>query len=315
MSNPHPHKHPLPNVMTVADFHQRFGADAACLDHLKTIRWGDQLERFQCPACGHTHGWWLPTRQLVECTECHRQTSVTAGTLFHRIRLPLWKWFWAIYQLAQDKKGIAALELAKQIHVCYQTAWLMLHKLRRAMQARNQRYLLQGVVEVDEGYVGGDAEGTGTTGRGSANKTPVAVAVELNEAGKPGRVAMDALAKVDGHRLRKFAEQTIEKGSTLRTDGWGAYKAVANAGYRHKATVTGGGPKAVEKFPWIHTFIGNMKRMLLGTYHHASPKHLNGYLSEFAYRANRRWQESRLFDRLIVAALGVKAVTFKELTT
>lgn len=313
------HKPPLPKVLTVAQFHQNFGTEEACLAKLRELRWGTNLERFACPACGHRHGWWLPARQLVECRDCHHQTSVTAGTVFHALKTPLWKWFWAAYQLAQDKKGIAALELAKQIGVSYTTAWLMLHKLRRAMRRRNQGYVLQGIVEVDECYVGGQTEGTKNApalrGRGAEHKTPVAVAVELDEVGKPRRVAMDTLAKVDGHSLRKFAEKSIAKDSTLRTDGWGAYKRVAKGGYKHRATVTGSGAKAVEKFPWIHTFIGNMKRMILGTHHSVSPRHLANYLAEFAYRANRRWLEANLFDRLLVAAVNSKAVTYRQLTT
>src|SRR3970282_651350 len=99
--------------------------------------------------------------------------------------------------------------------------------------------VLKGLLEVDESYVGGVAEGI--RGRGAAGKTPGAVALELNETGKPGRMAMSTLAKVDGHSLRKFAVQSIEKGSTLRTDGWGSYRRVAKAGYQHKATVTGSG--------------------------------------------------------------------------
>src|SRR5210317_197715 len=129
-------KLPIPSVMNVADFMARFGTHEACLEHLRKVRWGENLECFACPACGHAHGWWLARRQLVECCDCHRQSSVTAGTVFHRIRSPLWKWFWAIYQVAQDKKGIAAMELAKQVSVSYSTAWLMLQKLRRAMRRR-----------------------------------------------------------------------------------------------------------------------------------------------------------------------------------
>ncbi len=313
------HKTPLPKVLTVAEFFQQFGTEEACLARIKQLRWGDNLERFVCPACGHARGWWLPTRELVECCNCHHQVSVTAGTVFHAVRTPLVKWFWAAYQLAQDKKGIAALELAKQIAVSYTTAWLMLHKLRRAMRQRNQCYALAGLVEVDECYVGGVAEGTKDTptprGRGALKKTAVAVALELDQAGKPRRVAMDTLAKVDGHSLRKFTQKSVAKGATLLTDGWSAYKAVAKAGYKHHATVTGSGPKAIAKFPWIHTFIGNMKRMILGTHHHVSPKHLAHYLAEFTYRANRRWMEANLFDRLLVAAVNDKAVTYRQLTT
>ena len=218
-------------VLDVGTFHERFGTDEACVDHLKEARWGKDLEGFTCPVCQHEKGWWLGHRKLVECCACYRQTSVTAGTVFHQIRTPLWKWFWAMYQLAQDKKGIAALELAKQIRVGYRTAWLMLHKLRRAMRRRNERYLLQGLVEVDETYVGG-AE-PGHPGRGVEKKVPVAVALELTEDGKPRRIAMSTVARVDGHSLKRFATANVKKGSMLRTDGWSAYRSVAKAGSTH----------------------------------------------------------------------------------
>ena len=90
---------------------------------------------------------------------------------------------------------------------------------------------------------------------------------------------------------------------------------MAKAGYEHEAIKTGSGREAVQTFPWIHTFIGNMKRMILGTHHWVSHKHVDDYLAEFTYRANRRWLEASLFDRLVVAALDSKAVTYKELTT
>jgi hypothetical protein len=306
----------IPAVIDVNTFLRRFGDDDACWEHLRVTRWGPNLERFACPDCGHTKGWWLGNRRLVECCDCHRQTSVTAGTVFHGARVPLWKWFWTIYQLAQDKKGIAAVELTKQIKVCYGTAWLMLGKLRRAMRQRNERYVLQGLVEVDEAYVGGEEPGRpGRPGQDSQKKVPVAVALEWDDEGKPKRVAMASVKRVDGHCLKRFATKMIAKGSKLRTDGWGAYRVVAKAGYDHEPIITGSGREAVQTFPWIHTFIGNMKRMILGTYHWVSAKHLDDYLAEFTYRANRRWMEANLFDRLLVAALGNKAITYKKLTT
>jgi len=117
-----------------------------------------------------------------------------------------------------------------------------------------------------------------------------------------------------GDRLKRFVVKAIAKGSKLRTDGWGAYRVVAKAGYEHEPVITGSGRLAIQTFPWIHTFIGNMKRMILGTHHWVSRKHVDDDLAEFSYRANRRWLEANLFDRLIVAALGSKAVTYKELT-
>ena len=306
----------MPAVMDVGTFLQRFGTEEACWEHLRNTRWGADLERFACPDWGHARGWWLASRRLAECCACHHQTSVTAGTVFHGARVPLWKWFWAIYQLAQDKKGVAALELAKQIRVCYGTAWLMLLKLRRAMRRRNEGDVLQGLVEVDETYVGGEEPGhRGRPGRDSQKKVPVAVALELSADGKPKRVAMASVPGVSSDHLKRFVSKTIAQGSRLRTDGWGAYRKVAKAGYGHEPIITGSRREAVQTFPWIHTFIGNMKRMILGTHHWVSPKHVDDYLAEFAYRANRRWQEANLFDRLVQAALGCKAVTYKLLTT
>ena len=143
----------------------------------------------------------------------------------------------------------------------------------------------------------------------------MAVAVELDDQQKPGRIAMGTLAKVDAHGLKRFTERAIEKGSKLRTDGWGSYRSVAKAGYEHEAIVTGGGRNAVQTFPWLHTFIGNMKRMILGTYHSVSPKHLDNYLAEFVYRANRRWMEPKLFERLLITAVTGKPMCYEELVT
>lgn len=100
-----------------------------------------------------------------------------------------------------------------------------------------------------------------------------------------------------------------------KTDGWGTYRSVAHAGYEHIAKVTGGGAKAAETFPWLHTFIGNMKRMILGTYHSVSRKHLNQTLAEFDYRANRRWNERDMFNRLVIAAVNPKPLTYQQLIT
>jgi hypothetical protein len=126
---------------------------------------------------------------------------------------------------------------------------------------------------------------------------------------------MGVLAKVDGHSLTAFARQTIAEGSMLRTDGWGSYRAPARAGYEHEPIITGSGRQAVQTFPWLHTFIGNMKRMILGTYHSVSPKHLDAYLAELTYRANRRGMEPNLFERLLVASVGANPVTRRQLVT
>ena len=129
-------KHSFPKIPGTAAFSRRFGENANCVHYIRSMRWGDDLEEFVCPDCSHKHGWWLPKRGLVECCGCHRQTSPTAGTLFHRSHVPLCKWFWVMDLLANRPEGVSAVDLAEQADITYQTAWTMLHKLREAMRQR-----------------------------------------------------------------------------------------------------------------------------------------------------------------------------------
>lgn len=120
--------------ITLQRFQTRFRTDSACRAHLFRLRWPDG---FRCPACGHEKSYALPRRHLLQCKKCGRQTSVTAGTVMHRTRTPLRVWFWAIYLMARDKRGVSALQLSKRLNVSYYVAWTMLHKIRRAMTERD----------------------------------------------------------------------------------------------------------------------------------------------------------------------------------
>ncbi len=229
--------------------------------------------------------------------------------------LPLWKWFWAIYRLSQGKKGLSAIQLMKEVDISYPAAWLMLHKLREIMRKRDKRYLLEGILELDDAYVGGEQERK--RGRGAEGKTLIAVAVEerVDNEGtvKPGYVAMEVLESVSGEEINQFAKEHIEQGSIVKTDGLAAYRGLENKGYHHEKIVTGGGKAAGKLFPWVHVTISNFKRFLLGTHHQASSKHLGRYLAEFTYRLNRRYHEVDLFEHLIKVVLISKAVTYREL--
>ena len=112
------------------EFKNKFNSEQACREHLFQLRWPDG---FVCPKCGHTECYSLKTRPLHECKKCHYQASVTSGTVMDNTRVPLEKWFWAIYLVSTDKRGHSALQLQKEIKVSYKTAWFMLHRLRKAM--------------------------------------------------------------------------------------------------------------------------------------------------------------------------------------
>lgn len=133
-------------IMTVEQFRVRFGDERQCGEQLSRQRW---FNGFKCPRCGGPGCGYIAARRVHECAVCAYQCSVTAGTIFHKTRTPLVSWFWAIYRMSHDKKGISAMQLAKEIGVSYPTAWLMLHKIRKAMSDRDQRYRLSGLVEVD----------------------------------------------------------------------------------------------------------------------------------------------------------------------
>jgi hypothetical protein len=127
------------------------------------------------------------TRKVFQCTGCRHQTSLIAGTVFQGTKLPLTIWFLAIYLISQAKTGLSALALKRQLGVSYPTARLIHHKLMQVMADRESRYVLDGKVQVDDTYLGGERTG-GKVGRGSENKVPFVAAVSLTEEDRPLRV-------------------------------------------------------------------------------------------------------------------------------
>lgn len=303
--------------MTIERFRRLFGDEARCGEHLRRLRWP---RGFRCPRCGGGSRGYLRARRVDECRECGYQGSVTAGTIFHKARVPLRDWFWAIYRMSQGKKGISALQLGKEIGVSYPTAWLMAHKIRKAMADREQGRKLRGLVEADEGYVGGKERGGGRIGRATQTKSIVAVAVEHwkeGEAGRPpipGRAALAVMPDVSTRSVRQFLESKLKPRTALWTDAWPGYWGLSWRGFPHAAIPLGEGHERTQRFfPWVHILLSNLKRFLLGTHHKPQPKHLARYVAEFTYRFNRRWQERSLFHRLTRACLTANTITYKHL--
>ena len=168
-------------------FRERFGTEEACRAALFEMRWREGLT---CPACGH-HGFCaLKTRRLFQCNRCKKQVRLTAGTVFQDTKLPLTTWFLAIYHLSQSKGGISSIELARRLGTRQPTAWLIKHKLMRAMAEREtSKPQLQGRVEIDDAYLGGERSG-GKRGRGAAGTTPIVAAVETTADRRPRRLRL-----------------------------------------------------------------------------------------------------------------------------
>ncbi len=298
--------------MGLLEFQRRFRTEPACEKHLYKLRWP---EGFRCPRCGHDQCFNLPRRKLYQCKDCGHQTSVTAGTVMHRTRTPLRKWFWAIYLVASDKRGLSALQLSKKLAISYYVAWTMLHKIRKAMADRNQRYQLRGVIEIDESFYGGKKEGGDKRGRGTS-KVPVMIEASTFEGKKGGRglgfARMRVIEHVDGETIKSVVGEDVAPGQKIVTDGWAAYNALRELGHEHAPEVSGSGANPALK--WVHILASNSKAFLTGTFHGIGRKHLQSYLDEFCYRFNRRRWEDQLFDRLILACANSTGVTYSELT-
>jgi transposase-like protein len=290
-------------VTSFWEWQQHFPNDAACLAELMQLRWP---QGFQCPSCGHDHGWLISSRSLYECSKCHHQSSPTAGTLFHASKVPLTKWFWAIYWVSSDKGSVSGLRLAKLLGISWHTASKMLRKLRTAMGHQESLYRLRGVIELDDALVGGKR--TGKRGRGAAGKTPIIVACEHNE-GKPGFVALKAVPNINHKTIKEFARRHLELGQTVHTDALPALNTLTE-NQHHVAKVTPP-EQASEWLPWVHVVISNFKTFILGTYHGVSGKYLQEYLNEYSYRLNRRFWEPQIPNRLLRLAVQHQPVVFQ----
>lgn len=269
--------------------------EKTCAEYLYHVRWRNG---FVCPVCGHQHCYALNRPGRYQCTKCRHQTSLTANTVMHRTHLPLTKWFWAIYLVVCDKRGISALTLAGKISVCYETAWYLLCWIRKAMEARDAQYTLGGIIEFDDSYFGAKIKGKG--GRAAGNQG-VFVAVGKDEAGRPEYLKMLITPNIQIPSVKKFVDKNLETGSVVETDGFRSYRKPLADNYTHQAEDFS--PDS-EHLKWLHRIIGNAKAFINGTYHGTSSKHLQMYLSEFCYRFNRRSCGGDIFDRLLVAIAG-----------
>lgn len=259
--------------MSLPEFFATYGGEQQRADTLFNWRWP---HGFVCPACGHEEGYHpIRTRDLLQCKHCRHQASLTANTVFADSKLPLTTWFLALYLLTQQKNGISAMELMRQLGVSYNTAWSVKHKLLQAMLERDARRQLTGVIEIDDVYWGGECHGQ-TPGRGSPNKTPFVGALAKSHAGHPMALRMDVVAGFRKRELTAWTTKFVHPDSIVVSDGLACFNGIAAADVEHQPVVTGGGAASVEleEFHWLNTVLGNVKNALHGTYHMVSPKHL-----------------------------------------
>ncbi|MDN5704530.1 MAG: transposase [Yaniella sp.] len=213
---------------------------------------------FRCPRCDGNR--YLPrkSRPSLECASCSREVSVTAVTTMHRTRTRLQSWFWAAYLVTATSTGTSAASLQRQLGLArYETASMMLHRLRKAM-VNAERTKLR--AEVDEFALGGFER---------------------------GRVG----GRQKGKAVRCIITDNVEAGAVVRTDGWPAYRRIAVHGYEHRPrsqlkVKREGDTESV--MPRAHQAISNLKAWHHGTHRWVSPEHTQAYLDEYVFRHIRR---------------------------
>ncbi len=301
------------NSITFFDFQKKFSTEKKCITYLIKTRWP---KGFICPYCDSKKATFIQSRKLFQCNNptCRKQTSITVGTIFEKTRTPLMKWFWMIYLITHHKTGISVAELQRYTGITrYQTCWTMAHKIRKAMADRNSRYQLTGAMETDD-TVFGARHIPGKRGRGASKKQNVIVSVKVNDDDKPVFSNMNVVADLTKHTIEQVLKEQIQDKQKIKTDGYRSYYVVEQLGHVHQRLIIKAPESASRVLPWVHILIANVKGIVKGVHHGVASKYLKWYLAEFVYRFNRRYWLDQLFDRLLIACVLSKTITFAELT-
>jgi len=280
--------------MNIFSFSAEFSSEESCRIHFKEER--DKIG-VTCKRCSNTTHYWIKSQWSYECKQCRSRTSLRSGTIMQSSNLSFLIWYKTMFLLTATKKGFSSKEIQRQLGLKrYEPVWAMVHKLRKAMGNRDDRYTLEGMIEMDEGYFTIEASEhqhkTQKAGRGSKTKSNVMLMAESTvlenvETGKVER------------QCRYFKAKVLEK-TIVFTDKSTSYINIADYVELHiseKSSQT----TTKETLKWVHIAISNAKRNFTGNYHKIKRKYLQLYLNEFIYKLNRRYFGEKIFDRLVIA--------------
>jgi len=300
--------------MDLFSFGVHFADEQSCRMHFKEQR---DKEGVTCNLCGSTDHFWLKNKWSYQCKSCKARISLRSGTILESSKLSFMTWYKTIFLLCATKKGFSSKEIQRQLGLkCYEPVWAMVHKLRKAMGQRDDRYTLEGMIEMDEGYFTIEASQhdhqTQKAGRGSKTKANVMMMAESTvleniSTGKVERQCRYFKAKVLEDHKSEGTNNTLKKAidgehSIVFTDKSTSYVDIADYVELH-ITEKSNEQTTKETLKWVHIAISNAKKNFVGIYHKIKKKYLQLYLNEFVYKLNRRYFGDKLFGRLVIASI------------
>ena len=287
---------------------EQFGCDDKCRAELERIRWPEGVI---CPRCKATSVSKITKRSQYDCNACRYQFSVKAGTIFNDSHLPLWKWFLATILLCEARKGMSANQIKRTLGVSYKTAWYLCHRIRAAMKEVDQP-MLDGVIEMDETYVGGRKFGQGVKAAMKAKE--VVIGIRKRDGNLRFFHATDASTGTLSKYIRENISEDVE---VIVTDEWRGYKAAVGE-FRHE-TVNHSAKEyaryengACISTNTVESAFSLLKRGIMGSWHKISAKHLPAYLDEMTFRFNRR-KSPYLFQDTLRHMVTADPLTFERL--
>ena len=287
-------KRAFSNLLEVTAF---FADNDRSKAYLEDLRWGGKIT---CPHCANDKIYTFAKRFTYKCAKCRKPFSVTKGTIFENSALSLQKWFAAVYLLTSHKKGISSMQLSKDLGITQKSAWFVLQRIRFAMRTKSFNAPLTNTVEIDETFVGGKNKNRhankkveNSQGRSVKDKVAVLGIIE-----RGGELRAGAIRNTSANSLTPIILGNVSQEAKVVTDEWTGYNGLSNY-YDHSVVNHGRGEYVTGNFHTntIEGFWSLLKRGLVGIYHQVSPKHIDRYITEFAYRYNtKEFNERGRFD-------------------